>query len=61
MHAILKLNCLDFIIVDIIAKLSDTSYFIFVITFQFLLFLLLSLRLLPTITAANAVVLLDLG
>ena len=65
MHAIFKLNCLYFIIVDIIAKLADTSYFIFVIAFVVIttvvLFFLLSFDLLVIFPIHDAVVLLDLG
>ena len=57
MHAIFKLNCLDLVIVDIIAELADTSYFIFVIALIVMFFLLLSFDFLVT----DAVILLDLG
>lgn len=28
MDAILKLNCLDFVVIDIVAKLANASYFV---------------------------------
>ena len=39
MDAILKLNCLDFVVIDIVAKLTNASYFVVIVSCTiFLLF-----------------------
>ena len=46
MDAIFKLNCLDFVVINIVAKLANTSYFVVIIGCTiFLLFVCIFVRL----------------